>query len=393
MKEVKRVSFDEIVERRDTDALKYEGLKMIWNNENLIPMWVADMDFRTPDFIIESIKEKCSQGILGYNLPSDNWAESIIEWHKKRYKYTIDKEHLIFMPGVVKGIIFALQTLTEEGDGVMIMPPVYHPFRISIENNNREVVNCPLILEKGHYFINKPLFEEKIKSCKMFILCNPHNPGGRVWTREELEYIDSVCTKNNIIVISDEIHADLTLPGKVSYIYSSISPTAKNNSIVFRAPSKSFNMPGVMSAYCIIENKELRENFKKYVTGNEFDAGHIFSYVSTAAAYTYGEQWLAQLLEYLSDTINFTIDFINKEIPRIKAIKPQASYLIFLDCRELNMTQSELNDFFCNNAGLALSDGEMFGKEGIGFMRMNVGCSRSVVERALRQLKEAYEKL
>ena len=356
-------------------------------------MWVADMDFRTPEYIIDAVKEKCNNGILGYTICPDSWYESIIDWNNRRCNSDICKEDLIFMPGVVKGLIYAIQSLTNKEDNIMIMPPVYHPFRLSIFNNNRSVVNCPLILKDGVYDIDKDLFEQKIKDCKMFILCNPHNPGGRVWTKEELLYIDKICTQNNVIVISDEIHADLTLPGHTTLMYSTVSDSAKQNSIIFRAPSKAFNMPGLSSAYCIIQNEKLRNRFKDYVTPNEFDTGNIFSYTPVVAAYQKGEEWLNSVVHYIETNVQFLDSYLKEKMPKIKAIIPQASYLVFLDCRELNLSQKELNSFFADKAKLALSDGEMFGKEGVGFMRLNIGCPLEILKKAMCSLETEYLKL
>lgn len=388
-----KFSFDEIVERKNTDAIKIEGLKLFWNNENLIPMWVADMDFRTPDFILNSIKEKCNEGILGYPACPESWYDAIISWMKKKCNVEVSKKELVFIPGIVKGLIFSIQTMTDIGDGVMIMPPVYHPFRITINNNKRTVVNCPLIYDGNQFFIDKACFEKEIKKCRMFILCNPHNPGGRIWSREELEYIDKVCYENNVLVVSDEIHADIALPGYNCITFSSVSETAKQNSIIFRAPSKAFNMPGIMSSYAIIHNEAIRDRFKEYVSGNEFDCGHIFAYTSLVAAYNHGESWLNSMIDYIQKNVDFLEEYFREKMPDIKPVIPQASFLVFLDCKALNLSQKELNSFFADKAGLALNDGEMFGEEGIGFMRMNVGCPKEILKTALDSLYVAYSEL
>ena len=387
------LSLDEVVDRRNTDSLKYDAVKSIWGKENLIPMWVADMDFRTPEYIIDAVREKCNTGILGYTICPESWYDAIIAWNNKRYGSSLKKEELIFMPGVVKGIIYSIQSLTKISDRIMIMPPVYHPFRLSILNNSRTVVNCPLKLESGKFNIDRELFESEIKGCKIFILCNPHNPGGRVWTKEELLYIDKVCKDNNVIVISDEIHADLTLPGNTTYMYSTISESARQNTIIFRAPSKAFNMPGLSSAYCIIHDENLRNRFKDYVVPNEFDAGNIFSYTPVVAAYNKGDEWLNEVNKYIAANVKYLDEYLKDNMPKIKAIVPQASYLVFLDCRALGLSQKELNNFFAEKANLALSDGEMFGKEGIGFMRLNIGCPLSILKDALLLLNKAYKKL
>ncbi len=233
-------------------------------------------------------------------------------------------------------------------------------------------------------------FREAVKGCKLFILCNPHNPGGRVWTKEELEAVADICFENGTMVVSDEIHADLTLKGYTHIPFAKISEKARVNSITFMSPSKAFNMPGLASSYCIIENDDIRKKFRNYLNGSEFSEGHIFAFISVAAAYEHGTEWLNQLLDYIQGNIDYVDNYLKRNMPLIKAIRPQASYLIFLDCRELGFNQEELVDFFVDKAHLALNDGAMFGKEGTGFMRINIGCPRVILQKALSQLEAAY---
>nr|WP_320057719.1 MalY/PatB family protein [uncultured Bacteroides sp.] len=382
-------NFDEVVDRRNTDALKYEAIQPRWGRKDLIPLWVADMEFRTPPFIIKALKDRLDNEVLGYTMKSESWYSSIIDWVDKRFNWKISREMLTHTPGIVPGLAMAIQSLTEVGDKVMVQPPVYHPFFLVTQHNNREVVYNSLVLENGQFRMDMERFKEDIKGCKLFILCNPHNPGGRVWTKEELIEVARICYENQTIVISDEIHADLTLSPYVHYPFATVSEEARVNSIIFMSPSKAFNMPGISSSYCIIENEKIRRKFSSYVNGSELGEGHLFSFISVAAAYSNGTEWLEQVKTYIQGNIDFIDEYFRKNIPTIKVIRPQASYLIFLDCRELKLAQKDLVNLFVDGAHLALNDGTMFGKEGAGFMRLNAACPRSVLKQALDQLQSA----
>ncbi|MCC8173656.1 MAG: pyridoxal phosphate-dependent aminotransferase [Odoribacter sp.] len=387
-----KYNFDEIVDRRHTDALKVEALLPRWGRDDLIPLWVADMDFRTPSCVIEAIKERCENGILGYTSTPEEWYTSIINWVKSRFDWEIKKEMITFSPGIVQGLAHVLKCFTQPGDKVMVQPPVYHPFFLITQDNNREVVFSPLDLKDGQFHINFERFEQDIKGCKLFILCNPHNPGGRVWKKEELEKIAEICHKNGTIVISDEIHADLTFPEYKHHSFATVSEKARTNSIVFMSPSKAFNMPGLASAYCIIENEKLCKEFQEYIEASEFEQGHIFAFNTVVAVYNHGEEWLTEVKKYIQENIDFLEEYIAKNMPLITPMRPQASCLVFLDCRNMNLNQEELVDFFVDKAHLALNDGSMFGKEGTGFMRINVATPRAILLKALEQLKTAYDK-
>lgn len=388
-----KYNFDEIIDRRGTDAVKIEALEGIWGRTDLIPLWVADMDFRTPLFIIDAIRERLDREVLGYTVKSPSWYTSIIRWLDERHNWKIRANDLTYTPGIVAGLAMVIHCFTEEGDKVMVQPPVYHPFFLVTEHNHRKVVYNPLVLEGGQYRMDMERFKEDIKGCKLFILCNPHNPGGRVWTKEELVEVARICHENGTIVVSDEIHADLTLPPYKHHTFAAVSEEAEDSSIVFMSPSKAFNMPGLSSSYCIIKNSRLREKFQAYVAANESDQGHIFAFISVAAAYSNGTEWLDQLLAYIQGNIDYTDEFFRKHMPKIKVIRPQASYLVFLDCRELELPQDELIRLFVEGGHLALNDGVMFGKEGAGFMRLNVGTPRAVLRQAFLQLQSAYNSI
>ena len=386
-----KYNFDEIIDRRGTESVKWDAVSERWGRNDLLPMWVADMDFRTPSFVMNALRKRLEHEVLGYTFACEEWYTSIINWLQSRHGWKVKREELTFMPGIVRGLAFAIQCFTEKGDKVMVMPPVYHPFFLVTETNKREVVYSPLVLRDGQYYIDFDRFRKDIQGCKILILSNPHNPGGRVWTREELEQIAEICYESKTLVISDEIHADLTLPPYQHITFALVSEKARQNSLVFMSPSKAFNMPGLASSYCIIENKEICRCFQEYMEASELSEGHLFAYLSVAAAYSNGTEWLDQVLAYIQSNIDFTDAFLSEYIPNIKMIRPQASYLVFLDCRTLGLNQKELVDLFVDGAHLALNDGTMFGKEGEGFMRLNVACPRSVLEKALKQLKKACD--
>ena len=385
--------FDEVIERRGTGALKYEALLPRWGRDDLIPLWVADMDFRTPPFIMEAIRRRCEHEILGYTVKPRAFFEAIRDWVDRRHGWKVNASEIGFAPGIVPGISSAIQCFTEPGDKIMIQPPVYHPFAMIIRENGREIVNNPLILENGRYRMDFNHMKEAVRGCRMFILCNPHNPGGRVWSPEELRCVAEICTANGTLVVSDEIHADLTLPGHRHTVFATVSEQARMNSVTYMAPSKTFNVPGLGSSYVICQNPDLFAKYQDFVSGRELAEGHVFAYDGLISAYSgpEGEEWLAQALDYIQENIRFIDAELRRRMPKIKAIMPDASYLVFLDCRELNLSQKELVAFFVDGARLALNDGSIFGKEGEGFMRLNAGCPRSILERALSQLEEAYE--
>jgi len=382
-------NFDEVVCRKHTDALKLEALAPRWGRTDLLPMWVADMDFKTPPFIVEVMKKRMECEVFGYTAKPESWYEAIISWQKRRHKWTITKEMISFVPGVVPALAMAVQAFTQRGEKVMIQQPVYNPFAQVIRNNHRELVNCPLELKDGQYYINFKLFEKKIKGCKLFLFCHPHNPGGRVWTREELKKVATICAQNNVIIVADEIHADLTLLPYEHIPFASVSEEAKQNSVVFASPSKAFNMAGLATSYAVIANPTLRRRFESYVEGNELAAGNVFAFNTVVAAYNKGEEWLQQMLTYVQGNIDEVVSYIKENIPQLKVIIPQASYLVFIDFSALHLNQKDIVALCTNRAHLALNDGSIYGEEGNGYMRINLACPRSVVRQALAQLKDA----
>ncbi len=386
-----KYDFDEVIERRGTDSVKWDGVKNIWGRDDLLPMWVADMDFRTPPFVMDALRKRLEHEVLGYTFACEEWYTSICGWLHRRHGWTVEREMLTFVPGIVRGQAFALQCFTQPGDKVMVMTPVYHPFFLVTERLGREVVYSPLDLRDGQYQIDFTRFARDIRGCRALILCNPHNPGGRVWTVAELQQIADICRDSGTLVISDEIHADLTLAPYKHHPFATVSEAAAQNSLTFMAPSKAFNMPGLGSSYAVTVNDDIRHRFQEFMEAGEFSEGHLLAYIGAAAAYTHGEEWLAQMLDYIKGNIDFVENYLRERIPSIGMIRPQASYLIYIDCRRLGMKQEGLVRFFADKAHLALNDGTMFGTPGEGFMRLNIGCPRSLLAKALGQLEAAVK--
>lgn len=387
---MKQYDFNRIIDRTQTNSVKTEALKDLYGTSDLIPLWVADMDFPTPDFILDAIRKRLDHPILGYPSVPESYYQTLIQWVSDKHNWKVKREWLSFIPGIVKGIGMVLQAFTQPGDKVIIQPPVYHPFRIIPEENGRIIVNNPLKKRNQGYEMDFTQLEEIIdEKCKVLILCNPHNPGGIVWDKDTLLNLAEICSKNNILVISDEIHSEMIHKGFTHFPFASVSECAANNSITFMAPSKTFNIAGIVSSYAIVPNEKIRTCFFDYLNANEFNYPSIFSIIATEAAYTEGEEWLKQLMCYLESNIQFVEDFMGKNIPQIRMIRPQASFLVWLDCRGLQLNHQQLISLFVDKARLALNDGESFGPGGAGFMRLNIATPHEVLKKALQQLEKA----
>ncbi len=384
-------NFDRIIDRKGTGAIKTDALKSVYGNEDLIPLWVADMDFETPEFITEALRKRLEHSLFGYTAQPEEYWPTVKEWIHDHHQWEVECEWVTFIPGIVKGIGMAVNALLEKDDKVIIQPPVYHPFRLIPQKNGREVVFNPLHEnEDGSYSMD---FENLASvcdgKCKMLILSNPHNPAGIVWPRETLERLASFCHERGIIVISDEIHCDMALFGHKHIPFASVSQEAAACSITFGSPSKTFNIAGIVSSYAIVPDRKLREKFYGWLEANEMNAAPMFSPIATVAAFRHGEEWRRQMLEYVEGNVLFIEEYCRKHIPSIRPLRPQASFLVWLDCRKLELGHDGLVDLFVEKAGLALNDGEMFSPGGAGFMRMNVGTSRTVLAKAMEQLKNA----
>lgn len=388
-----RYNFDEIVPRLGTDCVKYDAAESIFGTSDLIPMWVADMDFRCPPCVTEVLRKRIEHDIFGYTFLSPEWKPAIMNWVGRRYNWQVTEEEIGFVGGIVPAIAFAIQCFSSVGDNILVQPPVYHPYFHVPKDLGRNVLVNPLKLVDGQYSIDFDDFEKKASESRIFILCSPHNPGGRVWNRQELQRMAEICARHNVLVISDEIHCDMTLKGYSHVPFAAVSKVAEENCITFMAASKSFNIAGLKSSYHIIKNKKLREEYSEFLRRSELDFAPLFATATVAVAYNEGEEWLNQMMEYVEGNVDYMQKYIAENMPILSIIRPQASYLVFIDARALKMEQPALVDFFVKQAKVGMNDGAMFGKGGEGFMRMNVGCPRSVLRKALEQIKAAYDKL
>ena len=382
--------FDKIIDRSGSGDLKHEVLKERYGRSDLLPLWVADMDFETPQFITDALRQRLDHSLFGYTVVPDELWTSIIQWIRDHHQWEVKREWLTYIPGIVKGIGMAINVFVKEDEKVIIQPPVYHPFRLTPEGNGRKVVYNPLKEVNGTYKMDfEQLAEVVDDKCRLLILSNPHNPAGVCWPKETLQRLAHFCFEHNIIVISDEIHADMALFGNKHIPFASVSDEAAQISITFGAPSKTFNIAGIVSSYAIVPNDSLRRRFYTWLEANELNDPPLFSPIATIAAYTQGEDYRQQMLSYIEDNIRFVEDYCREHLPQIKPWRPQASFLVWLDCRALGLSHDALVDLFVNRAHLALNDGAMFGIGGSGFMRLNVGTPRAVLRQALEQLFQA----
>ena len=391
---MKKYDFDTYIDRIGTDCEKYEDMKSVFGTDQVIPLWIADMDFATADFIVEAMERRMKHPIFGYTFRPQCYFDAIRGWVYRHSGWDIDTSWIAFSPGVVAGVTFGMLSCTKEGDGVVIQPPVYHPFGNTIRYNHRTVLNNPLIQAPatGEYRIDFDDLDQKLAQAKAFILCNPHNPTGRVFTREELLKIGELCKKHDVTIISDEIHCDFIFQPHEHIHIASLTEDLANRTITLIAPSKSFNVAGFSTAAAIIPNPERHAAYQAEVDKIHIENGNIFGSVALKTAYEQGDEWMRQLLEYLQGNVDFVYDFMTANIPSVHCYKPEATFLMWLDFRKWGMTQEELNRFLVQEAGLGLGDGSVYGIEGTGFQRLNIGTPRSVLQRAMNQLLEAVRK-
>jgi len=388
---MKKYNFDEIIPREGTNCMKYDAREWIFKTNDVLPLWVADTDFRTPDFIVEAIKNRTEHEIYGYTVKPESYFEAVICWMKRRHNWKIKKEWISFSPGVVAGLTLAIEAFSKPGDGVVVQPPVYFPFFESVKGTKRKMIENPLKLENGRFTFDFDDLKSKIeKNTRLLLLCNPQNPGGMVWTQNELEKLSDICLENNIVVISDEIHSDLVFSGNRHIPFATISEEAAKNSVVCMAPSKTFNVAGLASSLVIIPDKTKFARYERALNVGHLGMGNIFGSVALEAAYTSGDEWLDQLLDYLWENYLFLEDFIRENLPKVKVMKPEATYLIWLDFREYGMNDEELMKFTVEKAKVGLNNGGRFGTGGDGWLRLNIGCPRSVLGEGLRRLKSAF---
>lgn len=389
-----KYNFDEIQDRTNTSCLKWDGIEERFDvsSKDLLPLWVADMDFRTPECIIDSISSKTKHGIFGYPGDYKSYYKAVVHWMKIRHDWDIKKDWIVYTPGVVCALNIIVKSFTKKGDKVIIQSPVYPPFSSAIENNNCQVVNNPLIFDGTKYTMDLDNLESQIDDkVKLMILCSPHNPVGRVWSKDELQKLGDICIKHNIIIVSDEIHNDLILNNNKHTPIASINEAFSQNTIVCTAPSKTFNIAGLQTSNIIISNQKIREQFLKTRESCGISKPNTFGIEALKAAYTQGENWLDQLLIYLNNNLKFLTDYIEENIPKIKVIQPEATYLIWLDMNDLNLNNKDLENFIINDCKLLLNQGYTYGSEGDGFVRVNIACPLSILKKALTRLKNAID--
>ena len=377
--------FDPVYDRAGTGAIKYNNL-----TQNTIPMWIADMDFKSPPAVTDALIKAAQHGIYGYGDTDDEYDELIIDWYDRRIGWKIEKEQILKILGVMFGVAAAIRAVTEPNDAVLICQPVYYPFAKIIPDNHCKIVVSELVLKNGRYEIDFEDFENKIKQekVKAFLLCSPHNPVGRVWTKEELIKIAEICLKYGVYIISDEIHSDFIYPGNKHIPIASLSEEIADITITCLSPTKTFNLAGLQAANLVVQNKNLRVRIKKECTATGYSHLNIMAVAATKAAYKHGEEWLDGLLQYLRQNIAFLSAAFPEDAP-VSALNMEGTYLAWLDCRKLNLSPSELDNLFLGKAGIWLHNGHTFGTGGDGFMRMNIACPRSVLEEAIERIKLA----
>ena len=387
-------NFDRYIKRKNTNSYKWDNLEKRFGTKDLIPMWVADMDFPSPAPVIEALKKRAEHGVYGYTLRPSSYYRSIVDWMKKRHQWGIKSEWIEYSPGVVPSVNIAIHAFTHPGDKIIVQPPVYHPFFKAVKNNGRQLVMNKLKYENGRYSMDlddlKRKFDERVK---MVILCSPHNPVGRVWTREELAKLGKICLENNVMILSDEIHSDLVFKGYKHIPTASISPELADVTLTCEAPSKTFNLPGLANSTVISSNHKLLTQFKVSLENLGLEFANIFGVVASETAYRLGEEWLEQLLEYIQANVDYLTEYLRIRIPEIEIVKPEGTYLVWLDCRNLKMDPKTLKDFMIKNAKVGLDDGSIFGPGGEGFQRMNIACPRSILTKALTRIEKAVKEL
>lgn len=386
-------NFNQVIDRHQTGSVKWDFNQQTFGREDVLPMWVADMDFQSPQPVIDALVERAKHGIYGYSDGMDAYTKALIDWLRQQHGWEVEREWITFSPGVVSALYWLVRALVQPGEKVLIQSPVYPPFFRAIENHGCEIVNSPLKLENERFLMDFEDLEVKLASgVKLMILCNPHNPVGRVWTREELERLGKMCLDNDVIVISDEIHGDLIYEGYQHIPFASLSTELAAQSIVCTAPSKTFNLAGLQTSNIIISNPKYRNAFKKVLELNGIHHPNVFGITAMEAAYTHGQDWLEQLMKYLKGNVDYLLSFLKQELPQIQAVRPEGTYLAWLDFRALGMEPKALQAFLVQKAGVGLNAGYTFGPGGEGFERMNLACPRSVLEEGLQRIKEAVQK-
>ncbi|WP_027410109.1 MalY/PatB family protein [Anoxybacteroides tepidamans] len=386
-------SFDDMIERRHTHSVKWDETERFFGVKDVLPMWVADMDFQAPPAVLEALAKRVEHGVFGYTAIPLSLKEAIRDWMQQRHQWSVEPYWMSFCTGVVPALATAIEAFTSPHDRIVVFPPVYPPLFQLVQKNDRQLVTCPLLLTEKGYAINWADLQEKLKGAKMLLLCSPHNPGGRVWTKEELTTLGTLCLENGVIVVSDEIHADLTLPPCRHTPFASTDEAFADISVTCIAPTKTFNLAGLQAAVAIIPNSSMKKQFDAVQQRQGFFTLNAFAVAGTEAAYRYGSDWLDALLEYIKENIDRTCSFINASFPRVRAMSPEATYLVWIDCRGLGIPEQQLKQLLLHKGKIAVEMGSKFGEEGRGFIRLNVACHRQTLESAFQRLAVAFEGL
>ncbi len=386
-------NFDETPKREGTSCVKYDSRQEIFGKKDVIPMWVADMDFKCPPAVTEALRQRLKHEILGYTVRREEYFSSIKKWLRKRYEWHIENDWIVFSPGIVPALNICTLAFTEPGDKIIVQPPVYFPFFNAVTDHKRKLLFNRLKETNGQWSIDFDDLERKASlGVRMLLLSSPHNPVGRSWSKEELEKLSRICLDYNILIISDEIHADLVLPGHKHIPLAKISGPVADNTLTCMAPSKTFNLAGLSTSSMIISNPGLRKKFEDAINSLHITGGNIFGTEASIAAYSFGEEWLDQLLPYIKNNIEYLVLRL-EEVELVSPVIPEATYMVWLDCRRMKMSIPELNDFFINKAGVGLSEGSMFGPGGEGFMRINLACSHDTLRKAMDNIINALKSL
>jgi cysteine-S-conjugate beta-lyase len=385
-----KYNFDEEINRIGTDCLKYDQRDKFFKSNDIIPLWVADMDFRTPDFVVEALRGRTGHEIFGYSFHPDRQYESIIDWLMQQHQWKIEKEWIGFTPGVVPALNLAMLAFTNPGDKIIIQTPVYFPFYSAVKEHQRELILNPLVLSNGRYEMDFDHLRSQIDDrTKMLILCSPHNPTGNVWKREELDQLAEICIQHNMLILSDEIHSDIIYQGNKHIPIASLSELISDRTVTLMSPSKTFNFAGLSTAYFIASNKIIQERLQHETNKFHLSMGNIFGNTALEAAYRYGNDWLKQLIIYLEGNITLVRNFINNQIPSLALIEPEATFLLWIDFRRSGFSDPEVRELLVRKAKLGVSNGILFGQDGEGFQRINIGCPQPMLEKALKQLHNA----
>ena len=388
-----KYNFDEIHDRRNTDCIKWDFGMQRKGRDDLLPLWVADMDFRLPDEVIKDITDRVQHGIFGYTDPGDKYRNTVRDWYQRRHGLTFDGKDIIVTAGVVYAIALSIRAFTKPGDAVIIQQPVYYPFKSTIEVNDRKVVNNQLVYKDGHYEIDFDDFEKKIieNDVKLFLLCSPHNPVGRVWTREELTRLAEICTKHDVYVFADEIHSDFVYPGHKHISFLTLDEKYTKKVVLGTSASKTFNLAGLQVSNIIIPDKDMFRAFEKENGAVGYSQPNAIGMVATMSVYQKGEEWLDELIEYLQGNLSYVREFLKEKLPKVKLIEPEGTYLIWLDFSEVTDNHKELEDIIVNKAKLWLDPGIIFGRETALFERINIACPRAILKQAMEQLYEGLQ--